>query len=701
MQKLYRTPLCSFLSVKDRSAKIALTITIFLFAAANTSAQIQWSNTGTATNWNDAANWSPNTAFNDWLSTSVAQFNNNGTATTCGIDMSQGSLSIGAITGVTRLRDLTIGNSSFTPGTLTLHGATIAGTSNVIISIPGVSPPDQPKYYIQDNETGTGKTMTLALGNITNNIVKLASLSSLEISAAITGTGKKLTLAGANSFPSTLTLSGANTYTGLTTVQSKSAKIVLNRPGGGTLPATNDVYIGDGTMHVMSDQTLHNITIGGLPGCGMVIGNGATVTVTGTLKITGGIGISLQGTGKLVYAPGATLEYNSFEGSTSDREFPVVAGPDNLKVTGVTAINLHQTRAISGNLHLDDSRLYLNASDLTVSTVTYANNGMVVTNGTGSLIVTNMGLTAMTLPISPSYDPLVQIFNPIVISNGQGLNYAVRVENGINPGIAHTDKAINRTWFITPSATPASPVTVSFSYLNTDGNANFNYTAPVEVAQYGTSWNVIETNISQTQPLFVNINTLVGGQSNRFVITNVGAVLAYGKIDISAEKQNNNGHVVWHIESTADIVKLELERSANGRTFSNLTTVGTTSVYFDDDKLLSGTNYYRLKLTDINGKVSYSAIVALLNKTTGFEIVNLVPVLVNTNAILNVTTAQKTKMDIVITDATGRKVQKISYNLVAGSNQFNLNLTNLSAGTYQITGYTGDDKSRTIRFVKQ
>jgi len=122
---------------------------------------------------------------------------------------------------------------------------------------------------------------------------------------------------------------------------------------------------------------------------------------------------------------------------------------------------------------------------------------------------------------------------------------------------------------------------------------------------------------------------------------------------------------------------------------------------FDDDKLLPGFNYYRLKVTNLNGKISYSAIVAVLNKETGFDIVNLMPNVVNSNAILNVTAAQKTKMDVVITDITGRQVQKIAYNLIAGSNQFTLNLGNLSAGTYQINGYTADGVSKTIRFVKQ
>ncbi|MEI9958418.1 MAG: hypothetical protein WDM90_19415 [Ferruginibacter sp.] len=63
-------------------------------------------------------------------------------------------------------------------------------------------------------------------------------------------------------------------------------------------------------------------------------------------------------------------------------------------------------------------------------------------------------------------------------------------------------------------------------------------------------------------------------------------------------------------------------------------------------------------MTDANGKVTYSSIIAILNKETGFDIISLMPTLVTNNAILNVTAAQKTKMDIVVTDITGKQVQK-------------------------------------------
>ncbi len=152
---------------------------------------------------------------------------------------------------------------------------------------------------------------------------------------------------------------------------------------------------------------------------------------------------------------------------------------------------------------------------------------------------------------------------------------------------------------------------------------------------------------------------------------------------------------------------MNVERSADGRNFTGITTITADALRcqqpfdYTDNKPLADINYYRLKMTDAYGKVTYSTIIAVLNKETGFDIVGLLPTLVNSNAILSVIAAQKTKMDVLITDIAGKQVQKIAYNLIAGLNQFTLNLANLTAGTYQITGYTADGKSRTVRFVKQ
>jgi hypothetical protein len=671
---------------------------ILLICNYNTvNAQVLWNDGGAATDWYTAGNWNPNKLANSWLTTDIAQFNNAGTATTAGIDMSQGSLSIGALV-LDRNRDLTIGNSSATAGSLTLNGATVEGIANVIISSIG---PLMlvPNYFIQNNETGTGKAMDLVLGNTTNNIISLHGGNRLEISAAITGAGKNLTVSSSNfsSDGGMLVLSGANTYTGLTTISVHHGSVNLERPGGNTLPAGNNLVIGEGYLNINSDQTFHDLTLSSTFGF-MSIADGVTVTITGTLHKGDGH-INMAGTGKLVYAPGATLsyEFGSTAGSTGT-EFPDVSGPTNVTIPPTYLVQLNKTHTITGTLNLG-SFFVLGNSDFTTSAVNITGTyGGAVINGTGRLIISNVGAAPVSFPVAVTQGAAL---NTVTISNGQGLNYAVGVKSGITPSIVNSNNAVNRTWYIKPSATPAAPVNVSFKYSSGDANAGFNYGAPVELGQYTTAWNVVQSGIVQAQPVATTISTLAGNVDNFFIISNTGAVLASeSTIDFNAVKQNDKGYLTWAIENTTTLKQLEIERSANGRNFISLATVAATSIYFDDNQLLPATNYYRLKMTDVNGKISYSIIIALINNKTGFDMVSVLPTIVSSNAILNVSSAQKTKIDVVITDISGRKVQQMKYTINAGSSQVALNLVKLSTGVYVITAYTSEGDVKTLRFVK-
>ena len=177
---------------------------------------------------------------------------------------------------------------------------------------------------------------------------------------------------------------------------------------------------------------------------------------------------------------------------------------------------------------------------------------------------------------------------------------------------------------------------------------------------------------------------------------------------LNGTKQNNSNYLNWKVTCTNNPnATMSLERSADKINFTSITSITADALRclqpfdYTDNSPAAGLNYYRLKMTAANGKVSYSGAIAILNKATGFDFVSLMPSVVNSNAVLNVTAAQKTKMDVIITDIAGKQVQKIAYNLIAGSNQFKLNLANLGAGTYQITGYTADGEPKTLRFVKQ
>ena len=113
-------------------------------------------------------------------------------------------------------------------------------------------------------------------------------------------------------------------------------------------------------------------------------------------------------------------------------------------------------------------------------------------------------------------------------------------------------------------------------------------------------------------------------------------------------------------------------------------------------------NYYRLKITDADGRITYSNTVALLNGPKGFELMSVAPNPVTGNSFhLNATAAAATKIQLVISDMQGRVVKRETITLVAGYNSISVAINALAPGTYNIFGLAQDDKSKLLRFVKQ
>ena len=177
----------------------------------------------------------------------------------------------------------------------------------------------------------------------------------------------------------------------------------------------------------------------------------------------------------------------------------------------------------------------------------------------------------------------------------------------------------------------------------------------------------------------------------------------------TGHRQGSNHLLNWKVTcTTSPRAMMTLQRSSDSRNFNDIYSITADAVrcnqpfnYTDTDPL-KGMNYYRLKMIDADGKISYSSIVALLNAIKGFEIISIAPnPVVGDNFKLNVASAQAGKMDISIFDMQGRLVNRQSISLIAGFNSMPVNVGNLSAGTYTIKGSMNDDQSKVIRFVKQ
>ncbi|MFN0278239.1 MAG: autotransporter-associated beta strand repeat-containing protein [Pyrinomonadaceae bacterium] len=293
-------------------------------------ATVAWTDTGTFTAWYMSTNWTPNTTAFQWLATDIAQFNDAGIATTAGINMATSPLSIGAIEMMpVRSRPLTIGNSSTTIGTLTLTGTSVNGNPNVIIRNASHS-----LLTLQNNETGSGKTMNIALGSATDNLILVEGDNGITISSNISGAGKNLTLGGAG--PGLLRLSGANTYSGTTTIRSNG---ILELVGSIANSSVIDIQ-GGSTLDV---QSVVNPFVLGNAQTLKASGNG----LTGLIPTTSGRGFSTSSASTLVFSafgggPTAPLTISGTGGMALQSSNPVT-----VTVSGGTPLGLGDYKLIA------------------------------------------------------------------------------------------------------------------------------------------------------------------------------------------------------------------------------------------------------------------------------------------------------------------------------------------------------------------
>jgi len=166
-------------------------------------------------------------------------------------------------------------------------------------------------------------------------------------------------------------------------------------------------------------------------------------------------------------------------------------------------------------------------------------------------------------------------------------------------------------------------------------------------------------------------------------------------LSFKGEKNGNINALEWKTATELNNAGFELQRSADGNTFSAVTFIASKAVngnstgvltyQFDDIKPINGNNYYRLKQIDKDGKATYSNVVLIRgNRMNQLVVSNLYPNPTKKDATLILNSPAADKVSIVITDVTGRVVFQKAASLITGDNLIQLPISQLGSGTYLV-----------------
>ncbi|MFN8266319.1 MAG: T9SS type A sorting domain-containing protein [Chitinophagaceae bacterium] len=319
---------------------------------------------------------------------------------------------------------------------------------------------------------------------------------------------------------------------------------------------TDSVYVNAGTPNPL---VINNTK--GFAGT-LILGNNASIEITnGSDSLY--IATELSPLGNNSFTGSGILVSKSFSAKTVQFKSGFTANSISIESNtilknGTVAVNKGMT-LLGGKLTLNTGNLIMKGN---TSAVTALNNNYVVTNGTGTLQVENIGAGARTgeiiFPVGNT------TYNPVSFSNnGTADMFGVRVAVGISnsytgetPGILLTGSAVNRTWFLTEATAGGSNASITLQWNATDELPGFDRNNTSLGHYTGGSWitgntgtasgtnpyTFSRTGITSFSPfgIFNNLSTPVSNLIRNTIHLNVFPNPANDRIQVALTTQMQN-----------------------------------------------------------------------------------------------------------------------------------------------------------------
>ena len=170
--------------------------------------------------------------------------------------------------------------------------------------------------------------------------------------------------------------------------------------------------------------------------------------------------------------------------------------------------------------------------------------------------------------------------------------------------------------------------------------------------------------------------------------------------NFNAALQNNKVLVSWIMDNESGERMYEVEKSTDGKNFSTFNTVtplnnGNSKYAITDANFnVKGSAYYRLKVTDNDGKITYSTI-AVVNGNVKPVTISVYPNPATEFLVVNHPVAKNGVLKIHRIDGTLLSAQKVN----DGNAQTYISVNNLAKGNYAVS-YSDDQQLETVLFNK-
>ncbi|MCU0374017.1 MAG: T9SS type A sorting domain-containing protein, partial [Chitinophagaceae bacterium] len=340
-------------------------------------------------------------------------------------------------------------------------------------------------------------------------------------------------------------------------------------------------------------------------------------------------------------------------------------------------------------------KLVLNGKSLVVKgTITgFDLNHFIVTDGGSCLkIINTQPENTFPIGVSASSPNFVKIAN-----SGTPDAFCVGVKEAVltdgTGGDTIRTSVVNRTWDIEETVQGGSNATITMYWSVQDEAPGFNRNLSAAAHYHQGFWETGPVGSAQAE---------AGGQFSRtqqgftsfspFAVTSGGnAILPVKLIRFDAKATPAGAELEWNVAQVTGTVNFEVHRSADGMRFEQIGVVPARQngqYRFTDAQKEPGTVYYRLKITDLNGRFEWGPVRKVVHHTPAVT-ASLYPNPVQQEAMVLIQGLKRVAtIRLTITDMQGRVIttQQAGWN-EAGT--YRLKTSQLATGQYLIKVDTG------------
>ena len=302
-------------------------------------------------------------------------------------------------------------------------------------------------------------------------------------------------------------------------------------------------------------------------------------------------------------------------------------------------------------------------------------------------------------------DGAVAVFNSN-FSDGIDANDGVKMNNqGENLTFLVASKELCANAWSLPLATDKLPMHL---YNLT---ANTTYTLKLDASQFnGNGLSAyLQDNVLNTKKLLLGANnevnfstgSNVATDANRYTLVFGASTLPISAINLTVtELANKQVAVNWTVTDEKNIANYTIQYSANGISYTDITTVNAGVSSYIVATTTSG-GYYRIKTTDNSGTITYSNVVSLFPDHSTLTTMTVSPNPVTNNCFkLRLATIGRYNLSVI--DKLGKTVFTTTINHRSASTLENVSIkSKLAAGGYTLSAVDENGKVSTTQVIIQ